>query len=500
MKRFRRLFLLLTVALMFTTMFTTLAAAQASPTQASPVQNSSAASTAPVSSAAQDQSVAPSAGQAEEAPAEEHHVTAAEAKELFRSLDDILQFASERTGLPILHTVKKKMASRQEVAKYIEARMKEQGNGERFDRSALSLKKLGLLPRDFNLREYMLGLYKEQVEGWYDAHSKTVYLLDWVEPEVQKPVMAHELVHALQDQSFDLEKWLNVAKDSKDDTAQMLLDEQRTARQSVIEGQAMIVLFDYQLTPVGQSVESAPDLVESMRTSMLDEGSTPMYAKAPIYLREAMLFPYTYGMEFTRAVLIKRGKQAAFAGVFEHPPLDTREIMQPATYLTGEAQPQLEVVALEKILGSGWRREDFSGLGEIDLRVILRQWGGDEVAAKLAPAWRGGYYMALSNKKSPKDAPVPLALVLRLASPDAANQFASVYQAELAQRYKSLQPAESSSQEHSSQSSLRRWTTEEGSVYLYVDGSTVVAAESFTPEDAAKVHAALISAEVVIAK
>ncbi len=86
----------------------------------------------------------PPAAQAQEAPAEEHHVSAAEAKELFRSLDDILQFASERTGLPILHPVKKKLASREEVAKYVEARMKEQGNGERFDRSALSLKKLGL--------------------------------------------------------------------------------------------------------------------------------------------------------------------------------------------------------------------------------------------------------------------------------------------------------------------------------------------------------------------
>ncbi len=293
----------------------------------------------------------------QEEPAEEHHVTAAEAKELFRSVDDILQFASEHTGLPILHSVKKKLASREEVAKYVEARMKEQGNGERFDRSAISLKKLGLLPRDFNLREYMLGLYKEQVEGWYDAHSKTVYLLDWVAPDVQKPVMAHELVHALQDQSFDLEKWLNVAKDSKDDTVQMLLDEQRTARQAVVEGQAMIVLFDYQLASVGQSVESAPDLVNSMKSSMLDEGSTPMYAKAPIYLREAMLFPYTYGMEFSRTLLVKHGKQAAFAGVFEHPPFDTREIMQPATYLSAESQPQLKVVPLEKILGPDWRRD-----------------------------------------------------------------------------------------------------------------------------------------------
>ena len=419
-----------------------------------------------------------------EAPAPEHHVTPAEAKELFRSVDDILQFASDHTGLPILHSVKKKLATREEVSKYVEKRMKEQGNGERFDRSALSLKKLGLLPRDFKLREYMLALYKEQVEGWYDAHDKTVYLLDWVAPDVQKSVMAHELVHALQDQSYDLDKWLNVRKDVKDDTGQMIIDEQRAARQSLIEGQAMVVLYDYELTSTGQTVESAPGLVDSMRASMLNEDSTPMYAKAPIYLREAVLFPYTYGTDFVVAILTKRGKPAAFAGALDHPPLDTHQVMEPSAYLSAEPQTQVTVVPLEKILGADWRREDFSGLGEIDLRVILRQWGGNDIAAKLAPAWRGGYYMALYNKKSPQDASLPLALVVNFTTAAAANQFATLYESALAKRFKSVQPAKSP----------RQWTTEEGLVRLYIEGTSAIALESFTPEDAAKLHDALISA------
>jgi hypothetical protein len=420
----------------------------------------------------------------QEGTAAEHHISEAEAKEFFRSLDDILKFASDQTGFPILHPVKKKLATREEVSKVVGKRMKEQGNGERFERSAQSLKKLGLLPRDFDLRQYMLGLYKEQVEGWYDAHSKTVYLLDWVEPDLQKPVMAHELVHALQDQSYDLDKWLNVAKDSKDDTAQMLLDEQRVARQSIVEGQAMIVLYDYELTPVGQTVESAPNLVDSMRASILDDESTPMYANAPIYLREAMLFPYSYGTDFALAVLTKKGKHAAFAGVFEHPPLDTRQVMQPDTYFAGEPQLQLKVVPLEKLLGPAWRREDFSGIGEIDLRVILRQWGGKEIAAKLALAWRGGYYMALASKKAPKDAPLPLALLVNFATPEDAARFAAIYEAELPRRYKSVQAAKSPHQ----------WTTEEGNVQLYVDGSSAIAFESFTQAEAATLHAALIAA------
>ncbi len=162
--------------------------------------------------------------------------------------------------------------------------------------------------------------------------------------------------------------------------------------------------------------------------------------------------------------------------------------MEPAAYLAADPQPQFKVVPLEKVLGRDWRREDFSGIGEIDLRVILRQWGGDEIAAKLAPAWRGGYYMALINKKSAKDAPVPLALVLNFATPAAANQFAAVYESALAQRYKSVQPAASprisgtlKKAPCSSTSTARR------SLPL----------ESFTPEDAAKIHAALVPAEAI---
>jgi hypothetical protein len=419
----------------------------------------------------------------QEGAAAEQHIGEAEAKEFFRSLDDILKFASEQTGLPILHPVKKKLATREEVSKVVK-RMKEQGNGDRFDRTARSLKKFGLLPPDFNLREYMLGLYKEQVEGWYDAHSKTVYLLDWVEPELQKPVMAHELVHALQDQSYDLDKWLNVTKDSKDDTGQMIIDEQRAARQSIVEGQAMVVLYDYQMTATGQTVESAPELVDSMRSSITDEDASSMYGKAPIYLREALLFPYTFGTDFVVSVLVKRGKQGAFAGVLEHPPLDTHQIMEPTSYLSGEPQTSVKVVPLEKVLGPGWRREDFSGIGEVDLRVFVRQWGDDKAAAKLSPTWRGGYYMALVNKKAPKDSPLPLALVVDFANPKAAAQFAEIYEAELPKRYKSVQATKAA----------RQWTTEEGGVQLYVEGSSVIALESFNSADAAKVLDALIAA------
>jgi hypothetical protein len=289
----------------------------------------------------------------------------------------------------------------------------------------------------------------------------------------------------LQDQSVDLEKWLNIGDDPKDTTGQMVLDEQRTARQSVIEGQAMVVLYDYQLMATGQTVETDPSIVDLMRGQMLSEDSGEEFAKAPISLREAMLFPYSYGTDFAVKVLLKRGKQAAFAGVLQHPPLDTHQLMEPAAYLNGEPQVQVQVAPLEKVLGPGWRRDDFDGFGEIDLRVICLQWGGKAQAEKLAPTWRGGYYMTLLPKKPPKNSDAPLAMVMDFATEEAARQFGAMYIIELPRRYDAVQATESA----------QEWKTSEGTVRLYVEGKRVIALESFSATDAAKLHTALAAAK-----
>jgi hypothetical protein len=46
-------------------------------------------------------------------------LTKAQAKELFRSVDEILSFVSKDTKLPIVHSVKRKLITRDEVNKYL---------------------------------------------------------------------------------------------------------------------------------------------------------------------------------------------------------------------------------------------------------------------------------------------------------------------------------------------------------------------------------------------
>src|SRR5271169_3748778 len=71
----------------------------------------------------QDQPASPQQ-QTRPAPEAQRPITKAQAKELFRSVDEILQFVSRDTGLPIKHKVKRKLITRAKVESYVEKRMK----------------------------------------------------------------------------------------------------------------------------------------------------------------------------------------------------------------------------------------------------------------------------------------------------------------------------------------------------------------------------------------
>ena len=201
-----------------------------------------------------------------EQPEPETRITKAQAKELFRSVDQILQFASQDTGLPIEHKVKRNLITRESVEKYVDKRMKDDKDAKRLEQSRLVLQKFGLLPPGYDLHAEFLRLLGEQVAAYYDPKTQSVNLLDWVQPDTQKPILAHELTHALQDQKVGLEKWeLAGAKDDAalPDQQEYTVEEAQAARQCVTEGQAMAVLFDYTLAPMGKDILTAPEVVQS---------------------------------------------------------------------------------------------------------------------------------------------------------------------------------------------------------------------------------------------
>src|SRR6202522_42822 len=441
---------------------------------------------------AQPDSSAPSA-QASSTEKPEVKITPREAEELFHSVDEIMTFDSQQTGIAIKKQVKRRLTSRNEVEAYLTKHMKDE-DVKRLQRSELVLKKFGLLPRDFDLEKLLVELLREQIAGYYDPKTKTVNLLDWVPVEEQEPVLAHELTHALQDQYIGLDKWMrrgerDLGEMKKDPTpVDIEDDEMDDTREAVVEGQAEMVMLQYELVPVGRSILDSPDLVDSMESQMASgTDDSKVFKDAPIFLRESLTFPYSYGLKFEVKLLQSGGKQKAFADVLTNPPHTTREIMQPETYLAGEQIPAMPVVDFKRDF-KDYTKFDIGAMGEFDVAVLAEQYAGKKASERLYPEWRGGYYYA-ARPKGDAAAPLGLFYVSRWSDAEKAAEFGEIYARSLAKRYKKAEeigntssrqaaPAEHPKYKIDLLQGRHAWTTEEGAVVIEQGGDTVLVTES----------------------
>ncbi len=219
-------------------------------------------------------------------------------------------FAGDRA--PVKSTVKRQLTTRAAVESYLKEKFDEDEGAKRLQKGEIVLKKFGLLDRDFQLKPFLLALLDEQIEAYYDSKTKTVNMLDWISIDEQKPVLAHELTHALQDQHSDLEKWNDqtpdeVSTDSSGDTDHVAKDELDTARDAVAEGQATAVMMDYILKPAGKSLLKDPEVMDFAKQQMSTSDSSPVLSRAPLMLSESLLFPYREGLQLRAGRLDGQG-------------------------------------------------------------------------------------------------------------------------------------------------------------------------------------------------
>jgi hypothetical protein len=446
------------------------------------------------------------------APKPEVAMTAAQARELFRSVDTILKFDSQDTGLPIKHTVKRRLTTRKAVEAFLVEKMKEDKDTARVERSGIVLKKFGLLPADFELRPFLLSLLKEQIAGYYDSKTKTVNLLNWISPEEQKPVLAHELTHALQDQHVDLDTWGDqtlegTPKDVADDNRHLRRDESDTAREAALEGQAMVAYMDWSLAPMAQSMRTSPDVPLDQDDDKADPDS-PILSSAPLVLKASLLFPYQDGLRFEQILLKDQGAQAAFAAVLDRPPDSSYEIMHPHEYEKHTRPALLTLPDLHPLLDGEYKPYDLGVMGELDVRMLGQLFGGAGPAADLAQTWDGGVYYAAQSKSAvaagqgDSTASIGLLYLSQWTTPEAAAAFAKLYAASLGRKYKHLQPEPALTAaalivpgSRPAEPTTLRFNTEEGPVVIATLGRQVFISEGFADQLADSLQHLMTSAE-----
>ncbi len=236
-------------------------------------------------------------------------------------------------------------------------------------------KQLDLMPAGASLEALYLNLLTSQVVGFYDQHTKAMYIIssNGSIGSVEEITYAHEFDHALQDQKFGLQAIEGDAKDQGDRTL---------ARTALVEGDATLLMSlwaQQNLTPA--------QLVQVAGSS--DPASQAALDAAPPILKQTLLWPYTQGLTLTLGAY---QASASFAGVdalWQNPPNTTEQLLHADKLATREpAVPVALPADLAARLGAGWKVAMQDTLGELQLNILM-QTGNPQAGADPAAGWGG---------------------------------------------------------------------------------------------------------------
>lgn len=410
---------------------------------------------------------------------------------------EVLKETSEIRELPILRPVKSGAQSRAEIERMLIKNLNEQMTPAEMHATEVSLRKFGLAASDFEYRLFIIKLLTEQVAGYYDPRVHEFHLADWLDLEGQKPVMAHELTHALQDQNFNLrrfEKWPHGDSDAE------------LAAHALVEGDATLAMTLY--------MAKNPLVALAFSRSLTTGVATEQFDQAPRAMRESLIFPYMQGMEWATQ-LYRRGGWTMVSNAFTRLPLSSEQILHPEKYFNYERPIKVVLPDLSSLLNAntsavntqqptgtagvspasgaaqasgrrptarrrlptahsplptiGWHRIDSDVNGEWGYYLILDQFLNAPAESKRAAAgWAGDRYALYEGPTGQ----VFLAQVAAWDTENDAREFFDAYVKRTELRYPGAKPLESSSA-----SEQRAWDTSEGGLVIELRGLRIVILE-----------------------
>src|SRR5262249_16648113 len=220
------------------------------------------------------------------------------------------------------------------------------------------------------------------------------YLAAWLPISEQKKVIAHELVHAPQDQHFNLRRFDKWPKGDSD---------AELAVHALIEGDATMLMIQYDLQEQGIKLDviNATSLTDTMLSENTEDDSKlyPVLAAAPRVLRETLQFPYVYGAGFVQALCRARAHEGLNRS-FSNLPESTEQIMHPDHFLLHDEPIKVEIPELGAALGADWKCIDQDVNGEFGYLVLLSQFVPKGLARTAAEGWGGDRYLLYENAKT----------------------------------------------------------------------------------------------------
>lgn len=391
--------------------------------------------------------------------------------------DEVLDDVARLRQLRVLRPIENGLKSRDDIRSIVLTDLAESTTQAELKDSTALLRFLGLVPPDFELERETVALLTEQIAGFYDPKSKVFYLADWIPIEEQRTIIAHELVHALADQHFNLrrfEKWPEGDSDAE------------LAARALVEGDATALMIAYTLDERG--IPADLGALPVSLTDLLREGANtpdpdhPVFAKAPEVLRQSLQFPYVSGAGFVQT-LLKEGSWARVGDAYRALPASTEQIMHPEKYLAGERPVPVKLPDVSASFGAGWRLADQDVTGEFGYYLILKDRLPEAEAASAAAGWGGDRFAFYRDASGSRAGLVQVSTWDTTAD---ATEFFAAYAARSARRF-------GLSESGAAGPLVREWVTSEGVVRIERSGARVAIVEGLRGQNAAAVVKRLLA-------
>lgn len=289
----------------------------------------------------------------------------------------MLQVVSRLRALPVRGPVRSATIDRPTMLSQLRQNVRDEIPSEVVRGQGEFLRAFGFLPAGFDFEAGLYRLMESQLAGYYDPDLKAMFLMDDLSASEADATLAHELVHALQDQHYDLAPRLKYRPDAND---------AQSAIQSLAEGDATSAMLDYVLAQQDRDALSIPDsLIDAQIAAGI--ALSPALAASPSILRNSLVSPYLDGVQLVHA-LRRRGGWAAVDAVWKNPPATTEQLLHVEKL---DARELAESVAIPPLLalGSGWREAYHEIYGEQGVRLAFEEWMPRRAAARAAAGWAG---------------------------------------------------------------------------------------------------------------
>ncbi len=300
---------------------------------------------------------------------------------LLARTDKVAREVAKIRGLPLKKAIPNEVVDKDELRKRLAAMAAEDKTATETVAEGLSLARWGLIPLATDYKALLVDLLTEQIAGYYDPDTKklTISKTAGDDPAWAEMVLAHEIDHGLQDQSFDLKKFEDLSPAESDASA---------ARRALVEGDGIALMIEVMLARSGNAAPwSNPEVAASLEKAMTVPGNGDGLDKAPLVIRESLIFPYRTGLSFV-AALRRRQPWSAVDAAFAKPPRSTEQVMHPERYLAGDEPIAVDIKQPASL--KDYAPAHTSVWGELGFTLFLRAHGVTDAAATEAGAGWGG--------------------------------------------------------------------------------------------------------------